>query len=145
VKPRKLSSELDADLSAEGLSLRAGHATLEATVPVRLTRAQKDQLAEIAREMGLSLSGYLRRVALGQPLPPRRTVRPIREINQRAYVELGSLTASVKQLATILEEGGDPDQKQIIGLLEEVVSFLLELRLQVLGLEQTRSDGGKTE
>ena len=114
-------------------------------MPVRLTRAQKDQLAEIAREMGLSLSAYLRRAALGQSLPPRKAVRPIPEVNQRTYVELGCLSASVKQLATILEAGADPGQKQIIDLLEEVVSFLLELRLQVLGLEQTCSDGGKNE
>lgn len=145
MKPRKLFSELDTDLSSEGLSSRAHHETLEATVPVRLTRTQKDQLAHIAPEMGLSLSAYLRRIALGQPLPPRKAVRPIPEVNQRTYVELGGLTACVKQLATILEKGGDPGQKRIIGLLEEVVSFLLELRRQVLGLEQTHSEGGKTE
>jgi hypothetical protein len=145
MKPRKLFSELDPDLSGEGLSGRIGHNTLEATVPVRLTRVQRDQLAEIAKEMGLSLSGYLRRVVLGQPVPPRRAIRPIPEINQRTYAELGFLSTSVKQLAMVLEEGAIPVQKEIIDLLKEIVPFLMELRMQVLGLDEGPSARGKTE
>ena len=145
MKPRKLFSELDPDLSGEGLYSDTQREALEATIPVRLTRKQKDQLAEIAREMGLSISGYLRRVVLGQSLPPRRAIRPIPEVNQLAYAELGRLSTNVKELARALEDGVHPIQKEVIDLLKEIVPFLLELRLQVLGLEGPSSAREKTE
>ena len=117
----------------------------EATVPVRLTRKQKDQLAEIAREMGLSISGYLRRVVFGQQLPPRRAIRSIPEVNQLAYAELGRLSTNVKELAMLLQDGVHPIHKEVIDLLKEIVPFLLELRRQVLGLEEPSSARGKAE
>ena len=49
-----------------------------AIVRVRFTPAEKDRLREMTQEMGLSLAAYVRRVVLGQPLPPRRAIRSLR-------------------------------------------------------------------
>jgi hypothetical protein len=46
-----------------------------AIVPIRLTEAERDQLAEVARDLGISLSTYVRQPVLSRPLPPRRPRR----------------------------------------------------------------------
>jgi hypothetical protein len=66
-----------------------------AIVPVRLTEGERDQLAEVARDLGISLSTYVRQAVLSRPLPPRRAVRPIPEVNRETYHALGRLTADV--------------------------------------------------
>jgi hypothetical protein len=64
-----------------------------AIVPVRLTEGERDQLAEVARDLGISLSTYVRQVVLSRPLPPRRAVRPIADVNRETYHALGRLAA----------------------------------------------------
>ena len=54
----------------EGISARPRRAAI---VPVRLTDGERDQLAEVARDLGISLSTYVRQVVLSRPLPPRRS------------------------------------------------------------------------
>ena len=64
-----------------------------AIVPVRLTEGERDQLADVARDLGLSVSTYVRQVVLSRPLPPRRAVRPIPEVNRETYHALGRPTS----------------------------------------------------
>ena len=42
----------------------------DAIVPVRLTEGERDQLAEVARDLGISISTYIRQAALSRPLQP---------------------------------------------------------------------------
>lgn len=129
------------DLSGEGLGFPPGSATLDAIVPVRLTRAQKETLAEIARELGLSLSGYLRKIVLGQPLPPRRPIRPIPELNQQTYVELGRIGANLNQLTQRVHAGEVKGGRELLAILELLAGALGKLRGQVIGVEDPSSSG----
>src|SRR5262245_35827075 len=70
-----------------------------AIVPVRLTDGERDQLAEVARDLGISLSTYIRQAALSRPLPPRRAVRPIPEINRDTYHDLSKIGADLNAIA----------------------------------------------
>ena len=60
-------------------------ATRVTAVPVRLTLGERDQLADTARDLGISISTYIRQIVLSRPLPPRRAVRPIPEVNRETY------------------------------------------------------------
>ena len=122
---------------ALGRLLSAGE-RLDAVVPVRLPRVQRDQLAQVAREMGLSLSGYIRRVILAQPLPPRRPPQPIPEINLETYVELGHLGANINQLARAVNAGSMPGRAQLMEVLELVARSLGEIRSEVIGARPSR-------
>jgi len=76
----------------------------EAIVPVRLTEGERDQLAEVARDLGISISTYVRQAVLSRPLPPRRAVRPIPEVNRETYHALGRLAADVNAMARRMAE-----------------------------------------
>jgi hypothetical protein len=75
-----------------------------AIVPVRLTPGERDQLADVARDLGISLSTHVRQVVLSRPLPPRRAVRPIPEVNRETYHALGSLAADINAIARRMAE-----------------------------------------
>ncbi len=75
-----------------------------AVVPVRLTEAERDLLAEVSRDLGISLSTYVRQAVLSRPLPPRRTVRPIPEVNRETYHALGRLAADVHAIGRVVAE-----------------------------------------
>jgi hypothetical protein len=141
---RRLFGESDLDVSDEFLRAKASRQVLEAVVPLRLTRRHKDQLAEIAREMGLSLSAYLRQVVLGAPLPPRKAIRPIPELNQRTYVELGRVGADLSELVQLIREGARPDHNDFVAILELIARSVGDARRGLLGLlEPTGEDKGE--
>lgn len=119
--------------------VRSRSRTLDTNVTLRLSRDQRDELACVAHEMGLSLSGYLRRVVLGQPLPPRRPPRPIPELNREAYVELGRIGANLNQLVNALNERGLPGREQILEILELLTGALGEIRARLIGAEPMSS------
>jgi hypothetical protein len=48
---------------------------------------------------GLSISTSARQVVLSRPLPPRRAVRPIPEVNRETYHALGRLAADLNVMA----------------------------------------------
>ena len=58
-------------------------------------KARSSQLADVARDLGLSDSTYMRQVVLSRPLPPRRAARPIPEVNRETYHALGRLAADL--------------------------------------------------
>ncbi len=110
--------------------------TRAAVVPVRLTRGERDQLAEVSRDMGLSLSAYVRQVVLSRPLPPRRAVRPIPEVNREGYASLAHALANLNQLARRLNERGadEPKTQELVAVLTLLAREVRDLQASFLGL-----------
>jgi hypothetical protein len=112
----------------------AGPRRRDAIVPVRLTKGERDQLAEVARDLGISLSTYLRQAALSRPLPLRRSVRPIPEVNRETYHALGRLAADVNGMARrMAERRREPGAPDVLEALELVTRFLGTVRAEVIG------------
>ncbi len=110
----------------------------DAIVPVRLTDGERDQLAEVARDLGISISTYIRQAALSRPLPPRRAVRPIPEVNRETYHALGRLAADVNVMARrMAERRREPAATEVLEALELVTRFLGTVRAEVLGTTLT--------
>lgn len=113
-----------------------------AIVPVRLTEGERDQLAEVARDLGISLSTYMRQAVLSRPLPPRRAVRPIPEVNSETYHALGRLAADVNVIARrMAERRREPGAPDVLEALELVTRFLGTVRAEVLGTTLTPEGG----
>ena len=113
-----------------------------AVVPVRLTRGERDQLADVARDMGLSLSAYARQVVLSRPLPPRRAVRPIPEVNREAYASLAHALANLNQVARRLNERGadEPETQELVAVLTLPAREVRELQASFLGTTLSTSE-----
>ncbi len=110
----------------------------DAIVPVRLTDGERDQLAEVARDLGISISTYIRQAVLSRPLPPRRAVRPIPEVNRETYHALGRLAADVNVIARrMAERRREPGATEVLEALELVTRFLGTVRPEVLGTSVT--------
>jgi Mobilization protein NikA len=106
----------------------------DAIIPVRLTKAERDQMAEVARDLGISLSTYVRQAALSRPLPLRRAVRPIPEVNRETYHALGRLAVDVNAIARrMAERRREPGAPEVLEALELVTRFLGTVRAEVLG------------
>ena len=105
-----------------------------AILPVRLTEAERDQLAAVAHDLGISLSTYMRQVVLSRPLPSRRAVRPIPEVNRDTYHALGRLAADVNAMARhMTERRREPSAPEVLEALELVTRFVGTVRAEVLG------------
>jgi hypothetical protein len=114
-----------------------------AVVPVRLTRGERDQLVDVARDLGLSISTYVRQVVLSRPLPARRAVRPIPEVNRETYHALGRLAADLNRMARgIGERRREPSAREILEALDLVARLVGAVRAEVLGTTFT-TDGGQ--
>jgi hypothetical protein len=98
---RTLFDEITATKGDERIPSRPRRAAI---VPVRLTEGERDQLAEVARDLGISLSTYMRQAVLSRPLPPRRALRPIPEVNRETYHALGKLAADINAIARRMAE-----------------------------------------
>jgi hypothetical protein len=121
---------------------RPGAVRRAAIVPVRLTEGERDQLAEVARDLGISLSTYMRQAVLSRPLPPRRAVRPIPEVNRETYHSLGRLAADVNVIARrMAERRREPGARDVLEALELVTRFLGTVRAEVLGTTLTPEGG----
>ncbi len=128
---RSLFDEITATKGSERITSRPRRATI---VPVRLTEAERDQLAEVARDLGISLLTYMRQVVLSRPLPPRRAVRPIPEVNRETYHALGRLAADINAIARhMAERRREPGAPEVLEALELVTRFVGTVRVEVLG------------
>ena len=67
----------------------------EAVIPVRMTPAERDELAAIAEERNTSLSGLLRALALSRPLPRAKPPK----LDADAYLELSRIGNNLNQIA----------------------------------------------
>jgi hypothetical protein len=131
----QLSLTLEKRSSGRGRQAgQAGPVTRTAIVPVRLTAGERDQLSETARDMGLSLSTYMRQVVLGRPLPPRRAIRHIPEVNSETYNALGALSATLRELARrMAERSRNPGVGEVLRALELLARLVGKVRAEVLG------------
>jgi hypothetical protein len=128
---RNLFDEATATKGSERIT---SHARRGAIVPVRLTAGERDQLAEVTRDLGISVSTYMRQVVLSRPLPPRRAVRPIPEVNRETYHALGRLAADMNAIARrMAERRREPGAAEVLEALEVVARFLGTVRAEVLG------------
>jgi hypothetical protein len=128
---RTLFDEVPTTNGDEPISARPRRAAI---VPVRLTEGERDQLADVARDLGISLSTYMRQAVLSRPLPPRRAVRPIPEINRETYHALGRLVADVNAIARrIAERRREPSTSEVLEALDQVTRFVGKVRAEVLG------------
>jgi len=79
-------------------------------------------------------STYLRQAALSRPLPLRRAVRPIPEVNRETYHALGRLAADVNVMTRCMaERRREPGAPDVLEALELVTRFLGTVRAEVLG------------
>jgi mobilization protein NikA len=132
--PRTLFDVDDAPDTTTCARRSGGSRRRDAVVPVRLTNGERDQLAEVARDLGISLSTYLRQAALSRPLPLRRAVRPIPEVNRETYHALGRLAAHANVMARrMAERRREPGAADVLEALELVTRFLGTVRAEVLG------------
>src|SRR5437867_6973921 len=139
---RTLFDEIISTKGDERISTRPRRAAI---VPVRLTEGERDQLAEVARDLGISLSTYLRQVVLSRPLPPRRAVRPIPEVNRETYHALGRLVADVNAIARrIAERRREPSTSEVLEALDQVTRFVGTVRAEVLGTTLSPEGGKKS-
>jgi hypothetical protein len=105
-----------------------------AIVPVRLTEAERDQLADVARDLGISLSTYIRQVTLARPLPPRRAVRSIPEVNRETYHELGKVGADLNLIARRwAERRREAGTAEVLEAVELLTRLLGTVRGELLG------------
>lgn len=110
----------------------------EAVVPVRLTEGERDQLAEVARDIGVSLSTYMRQVVLARPLPPRRAVRPIPEVNRETYHALGRVAADLNAIArSWAERRRGAGTAEVVEAVELLTRLLGTVRGELLGTNLT--------
>src|SRR5436309_5399560 len=128
---RTLFDQITRTKGDERISARPRRAAI---VPVRLTEGERDQLAEVARDLGISLSTYVRQVVLSRPLPPRRAVRPIPEVNRETYHALGRLAADLNAMTRrMMEDRREPKSREVLEALELVARFVGSVRVEVLG------------
>jgi hypothetical protein len=105
-------------------------------VPVRLTKGERDPLGEVARDLDICLSTYMRQAVLSRPLPPRRAVRPIPEVNRETYHALGRLASDVNVIARrMAERRREPGASDVLEALE-LVTEKLQQRLREAGTER---------
>jgi hypothetical protein len=138
-----MPSHEDDRLSQLGLAFAKGREVRGAIVRVCLTEAERGRIVEIAREMGLSLSTYCRRVLLDRPLPPRRAVRPIPEINQQACVELNRIGTNINQLAERANSGQFPERKRIVDALELLARAIADVKTHLIGIGEVVGPAGE--
>jgi hypothetical protein len=124
----------DDRLTQLGLAFGRRQEVRGAIIRVCLTDAERERIAEVAREMGLSLSAYCRRVLLDRPLPPRRAVRPIPELNQQACVELNRIGTNINQLAERANSGHFPERKRIVDALELLARAIADVKTHLIGI-----------
>src|SRR5437867_11865330 len=137
---RTLFDEIPPKKGDERISARPRRAAI---VPVRLTEGERDQLAEVARDLGISLSTYVRQVVLSRPLPPRRAVRPIPEVNRETYYALGRLAADINAIARrMAERRREPGAPEVLEALHLVTTLVGTVRAEGLGTTLS-PDGGE--
>ena len=84
----------------------------------------------------------MRQVVLSRPLPPRRAVRPIPEVNRETYHTLGRVAADVNLIARrMAERRRESGAREVFEALELVTRFLGTVRAEVLGTTLTPEGG----
>jgi len=109
---------------------------------VRVTEGERDQLADVARDLGLSLSSYVRRAVLRRPMPPRRRSIVIPAINRETYAALGRVSGNLNQLARWANErtGDEAGWRQVLAAHEVLAEVIDALRTELVGARFATED-----
>jgi hypothetical protein len=102
-----------------------------------MTPEDRARLETVAADIGLTLSGYSRRILLGRRIP-RRDARPIPEINQETWTILVRIHDSLAAIAerVSLSDASQAWRSQVVAGIQDVVDALGPLRQAVLGVEE---------
>jgi predicted PhzF superfamily epimerase YddE/YHI9 len=99
---------------------------------VRVTKAEKEQLENLAKEHGLNVSDWMRSKTLGTK-PRLRKLTPDREIQLKFLAAFGKAGSNLNQLARQLNRRQDSDEyelplKAIEYVLREVKDIAIMIR-----------------
>jgi hypothetical protein len=106
-----------------------------AVVPIRVSETERRFLYDEAKQVGLSLSSFVRLCALKRRMPPP----PVPEVNRTLYQELCRIGNNLNQLARSLHEGRvGGAEPAILSLLLELKGLVKEVGMKVYGVENDR-------
>jgi Bacterial mobilisation protein (MobC) len=111
------------------------------TIRVCVTPSEYESIQK--RSGLLSMSEYLLRLGLGQPIPQRRSPRPVPQINRLSYLELGNISNNLNQIARAchhalqLGQGCDVD---LDSFLPSLLAEIKAIRLAMIGADVDQDD-----
>ena len=85
---------------------------------LRLTEEEKEQAVKAAKEVGLTLSSYVRKMILGNKIVPKTDVQTLFELN-KIGVNLNQLVRNINML---------PVEENIVSSLDDINTFIGELK-----------------
>ena len=85
---------------------------------LRLTEEEKEQAVKAAKEVGLTLSSYVRKMILGNKIVPETDVQTLFELN-KIGVNLNQLVRHINML---------PVEENIVSSLDDINTFIGELK-----------------
>lgn len=85
---------------------------------LRLTEEEKEQAVKAAKEVGLTLSSYVRKMILGNKIVSKTDVKTLFELN-KIGVNLNQLVRHINML---------PVEENIVSSLDEINTFIGELK-----------------
>lgn len=100
-----------------------------AVVPVRLSPEERQALFEKAKSVGVSLSEFVRRSALGRRMPPA----PPPKINLDLYQQLSRIGNNLNQVARKIHEGTVLVDLELVSTITELKGVVKEVGMKVLG------------
>lgn len=99
---------------------------------LRVTPAEGEELAEHARRACVSVSEFLRRRALGQPLPPAAAPA----INVQAYTQLARLASNLNQAMHHANASGMLDKENFLTTVSACHQLVQELRQELIAAKK---------
>ncbi len=108
-----------------------------APLTVRLSPAERADLASRAERAGLSVGGYFRAAVLASPLP-RSSRRPPADATElaRLLAAVGKIGSNVNQLAYVANTGGWPDSRAIAEAATDI-RWMRDTLMLALGVKPT--------
>lgn len=96
---------------------------------VRFTQAELEELREAASHHGMSLSAFIRSLALSAKLPRQ----PLPKVDKDTYAELGKVGSNLNQLAKQLNQadGVYPNQNDLVEGVKWCVSWIKKIRMEL--------------
>jgi hypothetical protein len=109
------------------LIMNSPHPQPRRRVEVCLSAEERSQLKALAKQAGVSMSGYMRAACFGQPITIRVT-----DVAIATYRDLGKLSDALNQL--LPQAQGETHQ-----LIQELLTLLHQIRAEIAGIRSTES------
>ena len=103
-----------------------------AVIPIRVTSEERSLLKEAARAVNVSLSEFIRRLALKKRMPPVG----VGKVNRETYSELCRIGNNLNQLVRAVNEGRALGVD--LNLLAGLRTCIKEIGFQTLGVQDDR-------